>query len=130
MGTEQSPAAAGGKLQEMQIGAPSTAPRPLMRALGWGEELSAGCMCIVWMCLLSAGLLVSGLRNPLLELLWEAESGPAIGAPVQSLGQNAATRAQRRPGGGPPGAAATQPCVDFSGTYVSPEQPQARWQTA
>ena len=131
MGTEQSPAAAGGKLQEMQIGAPSsTAPRPLARALGWGEELSAGWMCIVWMCLLSAGLLVSGLRNPLLELLWEAESGPAIGAPVQSLGQNAATRAQRRPGGGPPGAAATQPCVDFSGTYVSPEQPQARWQTA
>ena len=126
MGTEQSPAAAGGKLQEMQIGAPSsTAPRPL-RALGWGEELSAGWMCIVWMCLLSAGLLVSGLRNPLLELLWEAESGPAIGAPVQSLGQNAATRSQRQPGGGPPGAAATQPCVDFSGTYVSPEQPQAR----
>ncbi len=131
MGTEQSPAAAGGKLQEMEIGAPpsSTAPRPW--ALGWGEEeLSAGWMCIVWMCLLSAGLLVSGLRNPLLELLWAAESGPAMGAPAQSLGQNAATRAQRRPGGGPPGAAATQPCVDFSGTYVSPEQPQARWQTA
>ena len=122
MGTEQSPAAAGGKLQEMQIGAPSsTAPRPLGRALGWGEELSAGWMCIVWMCLLSAGLLVSGLRNPLLELLWEAESGPAIGVPVQSLGQNAAaaTRSRRQPGGGP-GAAATQPCVDFSGTYVSP----------
>ena len=129
MGTEQSPAAAGDKLQEMQemqIGAPSsTAPRPpptSPRVLGLEQdELIGWKMCIVWVCLITAGLLVSGLRNPLLELLWEAESGPAIGVPVQSLGQNAAaaTRSRRQPGGGP-GAAATQPCVDFSGTYVSP----------
>ena len=127
MGTEQSPAAAGGKLLEMQIGAPSSTQPRTLRTLEWGE-LSVGWMCLVWVCLLSAGLLVSGMRNPLLELLWEAESGPAIGAPVQSLG-HAATRSQRQPGGaggGPPGAAATQPCVDFSGTYVSPQQPRAR----
>ena len=126
MGTEQSPAAAGAKVfREMQIGAPSsTAPRPpptSPRVLGLEQdELIGWKMCIVWVCLMTAGLLVSGLRNPLLELLWEAESGPAIGVPVQSLGQNAAaTRSRRQPGGGP-GAAATQPCVDFSGTYVSP----------
>ena len=84
----------------MQIG--SLGSRDNHRLLQWVDRLSVTRqVCLMMSCLLLVVglLLVSGLRNPLLELLWEAESGPAIGAPVQSLGQNAATRAQRRPGG-------------------------------
>ena len=83
MDTEQGRAAAG-KFEEMQIGASDSRTRsPLFRLLEWVDGLSvAGKVCLIVVCMLPLGLLASGLPNPLAELMYEAESGPAVGAPV------------------------------------------------
>ena len=90
MDTEQGRAAAGTKFEEMQIG--SLGSRDNHRLLQWVDRLSVTRqVCLMMSCLLLVVglLLVSGLRT---ELLWEAQGGPAIGAPAQSLVPNAARR--------------------------------------
>eukprot|EP01045_Picozoa_sp_COSAG04_P044699 COSAG04_NODE_15299_length_536_cov_1.173913_1_plen_142_part_01 len=65
------------------------------------------------------------LRNPLAELLWEAESGPAIGAPVHSLGQNAAARPRPDQSALPDGGAQQVVPPPRAATTTQPTQPAA-----
>ena len=117
-------------MEQMEIGAPAAGAAP------WADRLSSSRkVALVALCVVPMGLVVSGLQNPLAELLWEAESGPAIGTPVQSLGQNAAARPRSDQSGLPDGGAQqvlppTAALLPAAAARPVPHQPPASTTTA